>query len=623
MPFDREQPGPYKRGDSIPGAGEFNRIVRGGRRQISGPNVSEYGDRVVVNPPRDYSTNPHNSTFLQKFVVLAVYDNYLLCKVITYAVDASGWWAPYNYQAVGGEPSYDYIHIAKPDEIRRSFWDGKTINVNGEMIAYAHVSEGIRTANGVTETLTQPYYPGCVINGVKGVSGVNDDQDRPILWTDANTAGRHWHRSDTGVFVLIQDASTETLGDTDTDPACPMSSGVIVTPYNDCTLDQGIEVLVIPLKPGLFRDGYVYRAWPVGDPADTDTTTDTDTSTDLIPIYAADPDRGEPCVKTRVEDICVFKTAGVVTDIWKLVVVTQGCDELSRQWLPAEPCVDDTDTETDTTPDPMACLCGEDLPETIPACAVINFSSPIRFRGQNVSQISIAGTAVKSGYSYSLSDDMFLGGSGPNDEEGWVITVAGTVTCNPLAPWLGHTITYNSVNYNGPTFNEFAFSGGGESGPATVTCDPFCASGTSDSFPNTDPGATSGPASATLALTFGECAAGCQNIPDTDTDTVSEIPCTELTFCVTVSETTGCLIAHSGSHNVPGDGYIYSSSTPGGFIGFVNNGDGTGEAFIECEGVGIFSTGPIAVDCDTGWGPVNMSAVDGSCTIQGVPGECV
>jgi hypothetical protein len=332
MPFDREQPGPYKRGDSIPGAGEFNRIVRGGRRQISGPNVSEYGDRVVVNPARDYSTNPHNSTFLQKFVVLAVYDDYLLCKVIIYTVDASGWWSSYNYQAVGGEPSYDYIHIAKPDEIRRSFWDGKTINVNGEMVTYAHVSEGVRTANGVTETLTQPYYPGCVINGVKGVSGVNDDQARPILWTDANTAGRHWHRSDESVWVLIDVASTETLGDTDTDPACPMSTGSIVDVYDDCTLEVVEQVYVIPLNPGLFRAGYIYRAWPAE--VTTTTDTDTDTDTDTTRIYVADPSSVVDCgdyytgSQQFVTNVSVVCTNGVITVTQTKVTVEIVCGRI-------------------------------------------------------------------------------------------------------------------------------------------------------------------------------------------------------------------------------------------------------------------------------------------------------
>jgi hypothetical protein len=335
MPFDREQPGPYKRGDRIPTAAEVNQIIKGGRRQISGPGVQEYGDRVIVAPPTPFSEKglrqPH-SDFSQKFVVLNIYDDYLLCKVIEYGVAASGWWAPYSYQEVSAEPSHKFVYVAKPDEIRRSFWDGKTINVNGETVTYAHVSEGVRTANGVTETLTQPYYLGCVITGAKGFSSANDNNDKPIDWTDANTAGRHWHRSDGDVWILIEDPSDETLGDTDTDPACPMSTGSVVNIYDDCSLQVVSSAFVIPLNPGLFQAGYIYRAWPALASTSTDTDTDTDTST--VPIYVADPGSlvncgdyytGSQQFVTNVSVVCVN---GVITTTQTKVTVEIVCGRI-------------------------------------------------------------------------------------------------------------------------------------------------------------------------------------------------------------------------------------------------------------------------------------------------------
>ena len=101
MPFDRPQPGPYKRGDSLPGAGEYNALIRGGRRQITGPNVSEYGDRTNIEEPKDRSVRPEISNFLQKFVVLQVQDDYLICKVVQHGVNpTTGWWQSYDSQAV-------------------------------------------------------------------------------------------------------------------------------------------------------------------------------------------------------------------------------------------------------------------------------------------------------------------------------------------------------------------------------------------------------------------------------------------------------------------------------------------------------------------------------------------
>jgi hypothetical protein len=336
MPFDREQPGPYKRGDRIPTAAEVNQIVKGGRRQISGHGVEEYGDRVIIHPaapPPQRGNKPENSNFLQKFFVLEVLDDYLKCKVIEFNLNpVIGWWPTPEYEVPSLEPSYKFIYVAKPDEIKRSFWDGKTINVNGEMITYAHVSEGIRTANGITETLTQPYYPGCLINGIKGVAGGLADNGGPITWTDANTAGRHWHRSEDSVWVLIDAPSTETLGDTDTDPACPMSTGSMVEVYDDCTLEVVEQVYVIPLNPGLFQAGYIYRAWPAT--ATTSTDTDTDTDTDLTRIYVADPGSlvncgdyytGSQQFVTNVSVVCVN---GVITTTQTKVTVEVVCGRI-------------------------------------------------------------------------------------------------------------------------------------------------------------------------------------------------------------------------------------------------------------------------------------------------------
>jgi hypothetical protein len=338
MPFDREQPGPYKRGDKIPTSGEVNQIIKGGRRQIGGPGVQEYGDRVVINQPTPFSQRglrqPTSDT-LQKFVVLNVYDDYLLCKVIEYGVNpTTHWWTPYAYEEISAEPSYKYIYLAKPDEIRRSFWDGKTMNVNGEMVTYAHVNEGVRTANGITETLTQPYYPGCVVSGVKGFTGVSENTNKPVFWTDANTAGRHWHRSDGDVWILIEDPSDETLGDTDTDPACPMSTGSVVNIYDDCSLQVVSSAFVIPLNPGLFQAGYIYRAWPALASTSTDTDTDTDTDTSTVPIYVADPGSlvncgdyytGSQQFVTNVSVVCVN---GVITTTQTKVTVEIVCGRI-------------------------------------------------------------------------------------------------------------------------------------------------------------------------------------------------------------------------------------------------------------------------------------------------------
>jgi hypothetical protein len=284
MPFDRPQPGPYKRGDEIPGAGEFNQLIRGGRRQITGPGVEEYGDRTVVRTPTSVSQRgikPPNSYFLQKFVVLEVFDDYLLCKVIRFTQD-DAWWVAPDYEMPAEQPTYNHVYVAKPDEIRRSFWDDKTILIDGVAITYQWTGQDVRTATTVagtvTETLSPRYYPGCIISAQKGVTGITAPNGMPITWTDTNTAARHWpsdgSASVTGVFVEI-------LSIPGTVEGCPLTSARVVFVLDDCSLEPGDNIFLAPLNPGEFRVGDVHRAWA--------TFPSSGTSTGETPVYTADP----------------------------------------------------------------------------------------------------------------------------------------------------------------------------------------------------------------------------------------------------------------------------------------------------------------------------------------------
>ena len=99
------------------------------------------------------------------------------------------------------------VAIAKPWRLRRTPWDGKTIN----SVAYAYTGANTRTAtrsvNGQTivetQTITPPYVAATITDAIEGDViyavklaiadiGVTDDDDNDLTLQDINTDGRAW-----------------------------------------------------------------------------------------------------------------------------------------------------------------------------------------------------------------------------------------------------------------------------------------------------------------------------------------------------------------------------------------------------------------------------------------------
>jgi hypothetical protein len=119
-----------------------------------------------------------------RMVVTALHDDYLTCHTLTGA------------GADEAEGDVDIL-VAKPPDLRKTGWDGAT--VNGRSYVYASASERTSTlvADGSTEVqlVTPDYYVGAEIRAecdIRGGTGLLDGDGKLIVWEDVNRAGRAW-----------------------------------------------------------------------------------------------------------------------------------------------------------------------------------------------------------------------------------------------------------------------------------------------------------------------------------------------------------------------------------------------------------------------------------------------
>lgn len=82
--------------------------------------------------------------------------------------------------------SGDSVTVAKSPELRKTFYDGKTING----VAYVYVAAGERTADGTTEKITPDYVANTTV--VFCVKPANGSGDSTTEWLDLNVDGRAW-----------------------------------------------------------------------------------------------------------------------------------------------------------------------------------------------------------------------------------------------------------------------------------------------------------------------------------------------------------------------------------------------------------------------------------------------
>lgn len=101
-----------------------------------------------------------------------------------------------NYSSVNKlpdtlKPGTTTLKVAKPPNLKKTFWNGKTFTIQGKTITYTAINDYSRTAsapgyNSETQAETPPYFIGEVIeiayNG-RG-TGTKDENGDPILWTD-------------------------------------------------------------------------------------------------------------------------------------------------------------------------------------------------------------------------------------------------------------------------------------------------------------------------------------------------------------------------------------------------------------------------------------------------------
>src|SRR4051812_23067072 len=105
MPQVPPLPEPFRPGDDLPSSAELNDIVRAVIRQIRGgrnSSVSYFGDRVTVGSQSLTPTLPAAENYIQQFVILQEYDDYLKCAIYHQPVNEEGsaWLTPDYLQSL-------------------------------------------------------------------------------------------------------------------------------------------------------------------------------------------------------------------------------------------------------------------------------------------------------------------------------------------------------------------------------------------------------------------------------------------------------------------------------------------------------------------------------------------
>ncbi len=193
--------------------------IKPGHRHISAVGWNAMAERaeafgksngVGFNSPAGLALNhtPQPISVPAWFHVLSVQDDYLTCS-----------------QWTGGTSDYIApIYVAKPYSLRRSPFDGWTINGLKYVYSTSTKRSVTKTSNseGRVESVTPAWvlpdtaannssgatatYPGDLIKAqvFDPVPGIMGADNNPIVWVDTNDAGRIWSVTDTTFLVTVQ-----------------------------------------------------------------------------------------------------------------------------------------------------------------------------------------------------------------------------------------------------------------------------------------------------------------------------------------------------------------------------------------------------------------------------------
>lgn len=166
------------------------RVITGG----SGIFVRMFGDRVVIGM-REGPAPPNGGTKIKTFKIVEEKDDYLVCIRSTPGVE---------------DDPETTVNIAKPFLLRKTGFHGETIDYGRGSIKYTYSEIGIRLAevmsinpadDNVEETdegtqesqmIVPPYYVGEIITAHQGETGLKDEVNENIGWSDMNTGARTW-----------------------------------------------------------------------------------------------------------------------------------------------------------------------------------------------------------------------------------------------------------------------------------------------------------------------------------------------------------------------------------------------------------------------------------------------
>ncbi len=152
-------------------AEDWNQIVDIVNRSDSGPNTFRDGNGV-----QNRSRAGGDGIKVQ---VVDFKDDYLECEFFDEFKDVAD----------------GRVDVAKPWMLRRTPFDGETIDYRGQSISYVYTSDRERTATGATsetQVMTADYYVGESLTVIPVRTGVELPDGSLAVWEDINTCGRFW-----------------------------------------------------------------------------------------------------------------------------------------------------------------------------------------------------------------------------------------------------------------------------------------------------------------------------------------------------------------------------------------------------------------------------------------------
>lgn len=246
--FLDEKPEPFLRGRPQPGARDLNTIVQAVLRRLYGGRDTEvgyYGDRVTIGSNGLVAGLPDILNYVAPFTVVQELDDLLLC--IPFSLPVAGtpplWTNPvWSSPFVGN--STPLIYVAKPFDLQKSPWNGKSLIVNGVATTYIYTGIGQRNANMTAQQITPNYFAGDVILAVRAPTGLltpptqNQAPQQYVIWQDINNSARIWAGSSAASVFSGCRVSSQGHTLTDSTPVSNVSWSVSSTPA-DFNFDTG------------------------------------------------------------------------------------------------------------------------------------------------------------------------------------------------------------------------------------------------------------------------------------------------------------------------------------------------------------------------------------------------